>query len=155
MLKEPLWAIRIMFSLLWRAASCRLIWHSRGASCALPTFVLKPQRASKYYPETAFLRSSPCGKQSSLLVPAWPPRCPRQVFQEVRNPQQNKWKFIKMISSWALKTSKYSKSAQDYKQNEITQNRSTWPVAAHSQMTIYDRFNFCFKSPAGIKIITF
>ena len=154
MLKDSFWGIRIMFSLLWRAASCRLIWHSRGASCALPTFVLNPSEDQHINRKHHFLRSSPCGKQSSLFVPAWPPRCPRQVFQEVRNPQQYKWKFIKMISLWALKTSKYSKSAQDYKQNEITQNRSTWPVAAHSQMTIYDRFKFWFKSPAGITVHT-
>ena len=28
------------------------------------------------------------------------------------------------------------------------------PLPRTPQMTIYDRFNFCFKSPAGIKIIT-
>ena len=41
MFEDPFRAIRIMFSLLWRAPSCRLIWRSRGASCALPTFAFE------------------------------------------------------------------------------------------------------------------
>ena len=102
-----------------------------------------------------FLRSSPYGVTILLLGWARPRSRPRHVFLESRKHKQNKGKSIKMISLWPLKTRKYWKSAQDYKQNWITQNRSTWPVAAHPQMTIYDRFNFCFKSQAGIKIIIF
>ena len=69
--------------------------------------------------------------------------------------QQNKWKFIKTIILWAFKTSKFSKSAKDYKQNWNGRFRSIWPLAALPQLTIYARSNFTFKSQAGIKIHTY
>ena len=56
-----------------------------------------------------------------------------------------------MTSYRRLKTSKYSKCAQDYKQNWIAWIRSTWPVAAAAQTTIYTRRNFCFKILVGIE----
>ena len=101
------------------------------------------------------MRSSPCGKPSSLSVPARPRRCPRHVFREVRKRQQNKGKFIKTVSIGPLKTLKYSKSAQDYKQNRHAGFPSIRPLAASPRLTMYARSNFTFKSPAGIKIHTY
>ena len=102
-----------------------------------------------------FLLSSHCGVTILLLGQARPRSRPRRDFLESRKRQENKAKSIKMIGLWPLKTPKCSKSAQDHTQNWMTRNRSTWPVAAHPQMTIYDLFDFCLKTTAGIKIITF
>ena len=101
------------------------------------------------------MRSSPCGKQSSLFIPVRPRRCPRHVFREVRKRHENKGKSIEMISIRPLKTLKYSKSDQDYKQNRHAGFLSIRPLAASAPLTIYARSNFTFKSPAGIKIHTY
>ena len=85
-------------------------------------------------------------------MPARPRRCPRHVFREVRKRHENKGKSMEMISIRLLKTLKYSKSAQDYKQNPHAGFLSIRPLAASTVLTIYARSNFTFKSPAGIKI---
>ena len=101
------------------------------------------------------MRSSPRGKPFSLSAPARPPRCSRHVFREVRKRHENKGKSIEMISIRPLKTLKYSKSAQDYKQKRHAGFLSIRPLAASAPLTIYARSNFTFKSPAGIKIHTY
>ena len=101
------------------------------------------------------MRSSPRGKPFALSALARPRRCPRYVFREVRKRQQNKGKVIKMISIRPLKTLKYSKPAQDYKQNRHAGLLSIRPLAASPSLTVYARSNFTFKSPAGIKIHTY
>ena len=156
MLKEPLRAIRVMFSLLWRAASWCLIWRSGSASCSWQTFALKNHSEDQHItPWDNFLLSSPCGVATLLFAPVRPRNRPRHVLLEVRKHKQNKGKSLKMINLWHLKTPTSSKSVQDYTQKWITQNHSIWPVAAHPQMMIYDRSNFCFKTTAAINILTF
>ena len=122
-----------------------------GRFVRLANFLLKPLRGSKYYSETSRF----------ALQPLW----------------RDNFTFGTSAASKVLKT-RFSRIAKtSAKQSEINQNDEFMtfiqnpprikskmgtleiaqldPLPRTPQMTIYDRFNFCLKSPAGIKIITF
>ena len=135
--------IRIMFSLVWRAAFRCSIFSFLEALCLAHWLLLKNQSGdAQSLSWRHFTRSSPCGERALVSASMRLPSRSDWLFSEMRKRHKHKLKSIEMIAFGPLITSTYVKAALVSYPNWNLTIRSIWFMAGCALWAILALFKF-------------